>query len=82
MVAGEVRTAGGESGSGRRGEPRAQPPGLPRGWILLALGLWGVLQVGAALVLKGSRVGGEVFAFDALRCDNSHALARHSGRQF
>ena len=25
---------------------------------------------------------GEVFAFDALRCDNSHALARYSGRQF
>ena len=34
------------------------------------------------MVLKGSRVGGEVFAFDALRCDNSHALARHSGRPF
>ena len=33
-------------------------------------------------MLKGSRIGGEVFAFDALRCDNSHALARHSGRQF
>ena len=52
------------------------------GWILLALGLWGILQVGAALVLKGSRVGGEVFAFDALCCDNSHALARHSGPRF
>ena len=23
-----------------------------------------------------------MFAFDALRCDNSHALARYSGRQF
>ena len=51
-------------------------------WILLALCLWGALQVGTALVLKGNRVEGEVFAFDALRCDNSHALARISGRQF
>ena len=33
-------------------------------------------------MLKGNRVEGEVFAFDALRCDNSHALARYSGRQF
>ena len=32
-------------------------------------------------MLKGSREGGEVFAFDALRCDNSHALAHHSGRR-
>ena len=38
--------------------------------------------MGATLVLKGNRVKGEVFAFDALRCDNSHALARYSGRQF
>ena len=51
-------------------------------WILLALCLWSALQVGAALVLKGNRMEGEVFAFDALRCDNSHALARYSGRQF
>ena len=33
-------------------------------------------------MLKGNRVEGEVFAFDALRCDNLHALARYSGRQF
>ena len=33
-------------------------------------------------MLKGSREGGEVFAFDALRCDNSHTLGRHSGRRF
>ena len=51
------------------------------GWVLLALGLWGVLQVGAALVLKGSRERGEVFAFDALRCDHSHVLGCHSGRR-
>ena len=38
--------------------------------------------MGAALVLKENRVEGEVFAFDALRCDNSHALACYSGRQF
>ena len=38
--------------------------------------------MGAALVLKGNRIEGEVFAFDALRCDTSHALARYSGRQF
>ena len=38
--------------------------------------------MGAALVLKGNRVKGEVFAFDVLRCDNSHALACYSGRQF
>ena len=38
--------------------------------------------MGAALVLKGNCVEGEVFAFDALRCANSHALARYSGRQF
>ena len=44
-------------------------------WILLALCLWGTLQGGTALVLKGNRVEGEVFAFDAMRCDNSHALA-------
>ena len=44
--------------------------------------LWGTLQIGTALVLKGNRVEGEVFAFDALRCDNSHALARYSGWQF
>ena len=42
-------------------------------WVLLALCLWGALQVGAALVLKGNRVEGEVFAFDALRCENSRA---------
>ena len=47
---------------------------------MLALVLWGVLQVGAVLVLKGSREG-EVFAFDALRFDHSHALGRHSGRR-
>ena len=51
------------------------------GWILLALGLWGVLQVGAPLVLKGGCERGEVFAFDALCCDHSHALTRHSGRR-
>ena len=51
-------------------------------WILLALCLWSALRVGAALVLKGNHMEGEVFAFDALRCDNSHALARYSGRQF
>ena len=51
-------------------------------WILLALCLWGALQVGAALVLKGNHVEGEVFAFDALRCNNSHTLARYSGCQF
>ena len=39
--------------------------------------LVGALQMGAALVLKGNWVEGEVFAFDALRCDNSHALARY-----
>ena len=50
--------------------------------MLLALCLWSALQVGTALVLKGNRVEGEVFAFNALRCDNSHALARYSGRQF
>ena len=33
--------------------------------------------MGAALVLKGNRVEGEVFTFDELRCDNSHALARY-----
>ena len=38
--------------------------------------------MGAALVLKGKRVEGEVFAFNALRCDNSQALARYSGHQF
>ena len=31
------------------------------------------------MVLKGNRVEGEVFALDALRCNNSHALARYSG---
>ena len=51
-------------------------------WILLVLCLWGALQMGAALVLKGNRVEGEVFAFDTLRCNNSQALARYSGRQF
>ena len=34
------------------------------------------------MVLKGNRVEGEVFSCDALRCNNSHALARYSGRQF
>ena len=38
--------------------------------------------MGAALVLKGNRVEGEVFFFYALRCDNSHALARYKGRHF
>ena len=33
-------------------------------------------------MLKGNCVEGEVFAFDALRCDNSHALACYSGCQF
>ena len=33
-------------------------------------------------MLKGNRVEGEVFTFNALRCDNSHALARYSGCQF
>ena len=51
-------------------------------WILLALCLWGTLQMGAALVLKGNHMEGEVFAFDTLRCDNSHALAHYSGHQF
>ena len=51
-------------------------------WILLALCLWSALQARATLVLKGNRVEGEVFAFDVLRCNNSHALACYSGRQF
>ena len=42
-------------------------------WILLALCLWGPLQMGTALVLKGNHVEGEVFAFDALRCKYSRA---------
>ena len=59
------------------------PPTKPMWeWILLALCLWGTLQMGTALVLKGNQVEGEVFAFDALRCDSSHALARYSGQQF
>ena len=39
---------------------------------------------GGALVLKakGNRIEGEVFAFNALRCNNSHALVRYSGYQF
>ena len=32
-------------------------------------------------MLKGSRERGEVFAFDALCCDHSPALTRHSGRR-
>ena len=38
--------------------------------------------MGAALVLKGNCMEGEVFAFDALRCDNSHTLACYLGCQF
>ena len=67
-------------GKARRTEGPAARPAWE--WILLALCLWGALQRGTALVLKGNHVEGEVFAFDALRCDNSHALARYSGRQF
>ena len=72
---------------GRRGRRRTRGATRPAAktaweWILLAWCLWSALQVGAALVLKGNRVEGEVFAFDALRCDNSHALAHYSGRQF
>ena len=36
-------------------------------WILLALCLWGTLQIGTSLVLKGNRVEGEVFAL--MHCD-------------
>ena len=42
-------------------------------WILLALCLWSTLHMGAALVLKWNRIEGEVFAFAALRCNNSLA---------
>ena len=71
---------GGERSQEQRVRRAKGPTARPAwGWILLALGLWGVLQVGTALVLKGSRERGEVFAFDALRCDHSHALGRHSG---
>ena len=78
---------GGECrGRRRRGQRarRAKEPAAKTAWdwILLALCLWSTLRVGTALVLKGNRVEGEVFAFDALQCDNSHALARYSGRQF
>ena len=63
---------------GRRAR-RAEEPAAQSAWewILLALCLWSALLAGAALVLKGNRVEGEVFAFDALRCDNSHAQARY-----
>jgi len=38
---------------------------------------------GAKVKVKGNRVAsGEEFKFEALRCDNSHALARYSSRQF
>ena len=67
-------------GKARRTEGPAARPAWE--WILLALCLWGALQRGTALVLKGNHVEGEVFAFNALRCDNSHALARYLGRQF
>ena len=81
---GDPGRQGSAHGSGQKREQRARraegpTAGATCGWILLALGLWGVLQVGVALVLKGSRERGEVFAFDALRCDHSPALARHSG---
>ena len=33
-------------------------------------------------MLKGNRVEGEVFALDALRCNNSHVLAGYSWLQF
>ena len=69
---------------GRRRARRAKEPAARTAWdwILLALCLWSALRVGTALVLKGNRVEGEVFAFDTLQYDNSHALARYSGRQF
>ena len=71
---------GGECSQEQRVRRAKGPTARPAwGWILLALGLWGVLQVGTALVLKVSCERGEVFAFDALRCDHSHALGRHSG---
>ena len=81
----------GHRGSERRGRRRrgrrtrgAKGPAAKTAWdwILLALCLWSALQAGAALVLKGNRVEGEVFAFNVLRCNNSHALARYSGPQF
>ena len=77
---GPDRRGGGRCGFNRgRKTRRAKGPTAKPAWewILLALCLWGALQMGAALVLKGNRVEGEVFTFDALRCDNSHALARY-----
>ena len=78
---------GGERwGIRRRGQRtrRAEGPAAKTAWewILLALCLWSALWMGAALVLKGNCIEGEVFALDALRCDNSHTLARYSGCQF
>ena len=74
----EEEVAGGRGGEcrgrRRRGQRtrRAKEPAAKTTWewILLTLCLWSALRVGAALVLKGNRVKGEVFAFDALWCDN------------
>ena len=58
---------GSAHGGGRKRERRARRAegptvGATCSWILLALGLWGILQVGVALVLKGGRERREVFA--------------------
>ena len=69
----------------KRREPPTKKPPRDWAWLIAAL-LYGLLLgrhlTSTALVLKGARVGGEEYAFDALKCDNSHALARYSGRQF
>ena len=44
--------------------------------------LWYTTTV-EGLKLKGNKIGGgEIFQFDALQCDNAHALARYSSKRF
>ena len=63
-----VRGRRGQRRQGRRTRGATRPAAKTAWeWILLAWCLWSALQVGAALVLKGNRVEGEVFAFDVLR---------------
>ena len=70
QVAFGVCAAAGKSGGRRRGELRAQLPDPPGNGSCLRCACGGALQVGAALMLKGNRVEKELFAFDALQCDN------------
>ena len=69
-------------GGRRAAKPRANKDGVYLYSVYILYILYCITIVGG-LKLKGNKMGsGEIFQFEALQCDNAHALARYSSKRF